>query len=293
MTSARAGSGFENNGESNLFALALADLGKLAGELARWGWLALTLPYQLVRLARPVDTRREAFGYVVWGAALLVFAVPELWAALDGHKPWPTLSDTVGTIERNHDWSAIAVVAVLVFGVIHAVRVTISAEQAPVPPPTAATASRAPPRPHNPQRRLLATRDGRLTRAEELAYMGWWKYFLVAAVVIASGYAVPRAVDPGNKQLIGESLYGAIALMLFVVPGWLAYRLGRFVPFPTLFQSFQDIEARAKWLAVVIAAGLTVLMIHLVFYPWTSILPDLQHLHSYCNHHAQLPPCKP
>jgi hypothetical protein len=63
------------------------------------------------------------------------------------------------------------------------------------------------------------------------------------------------------------------------------------VPFPTLFQSFQAIEARAKWLALVIAAGLTVLMIHLVFYPWTSILPDLQHLHHFCQANKGAPLC--
>lgn len=210
----------------------------------------------------------------------------EIWAAADGRKPWPTLSDTVGTIERDHDWTAILVVALLVFGAMHAIRVKFMARPAPVASPGTKAAATRPPAPHNPGRDLLATDDVRLTRAETLEYMGWWGYFLVALVMVIVGYVAPRAVDPTNKQLIGESLYGAIALVLFVIPGWLSYRLGRFVPFPTLFQSFQDIEGRAKWLAVIVAAGLTVLMIHLVFYPWTSILPDLQHLHSYCQSHS-------
>lgn len=273
-------------GRTNVVALALEDSWRLLREFARAVVSAATLPYQLFRLVRSIETRREALGYVVWGSALVVFGVPEIWAAADGRKPWPTLSDTVGTIERDHDWTAILVVALLVFGAMHAIRVKFMARPAPVASPGTKAAATRPPAPHNPGRDLLATDDGRLTRAETLEYMGWWGYFLVALVMVIVGYVAPRAVDPTNKQLIGESLYGAIALVLFVIPGWLSYRLGRFVPFPTLFQSFQDIEGRAKWLAVIVAAGLTVLMIHLVFYPWTSILPDLQHLHSYCQSHS-------
>jgi hypothetical protein len=276
----------------DLLSRALADSWRLLGEAAEAVWFALTLPYQLYKLLRPIETRREGLGYLVWGAALLVFAVPELWAAADGHKPWPTLSDTVGTIERHHDWAAILVVAVLVFGAMHAVRVKFGAQPAPLKPPAQAPAQAAPARPHNPERKLLATEDGRLTRAEELEYLGWWRYFALATGLVVAGYLAPRLVDRTNKQLIGESLYGAIALALFLIPGWLAYRLGRFVPFPTLFQSFQEIEGRAKWLAVVIAAGLTVLMIHLVFYPWTSILPDLQRLHGYCQANKGASLCK-
>jgi hypothetical protein len=221
-----------------------------------------------------------------------VFAIPEIWAAADGRKPWPTLSDTIGTIERDHDWTAILVVGLLVFGALHAVRVKFTAGAAPLQPPQGSGTTTARSTARNPNRELLATPDGRLTRAEDLADMGWWAYFLIAILIVIAGYVAPRVIDPTNKQLIGESLYGAIAIVLFVIPGWLSYRLGRFVPFPTLFQSFQNIEGRAKWLAVVVAAGLTVLMIHLVFYPWTSILPDLQHLHAYCLHRKGAPLCK-
>ena len=277
----------------NFLALALADGRRLAREVAEVLWVAVTLPYQIYKLVRSIQTRREGLGYTVWGAALLVFGVPEIWAAIDSHKPWPTLSDTVGTIERDRAWTAILVVAFLVFGAMNAIRVRFSAQQSPVKPPAAQAEAGAPAGPHNAARDLVVTDDGRLTRAEDLEYLGWWKYFVVAAALVVAGYVIPRAVDGSNKQLIGESLYGSIALVLFLIPGWLSYRLGKFVPFPTLFRSFRDIEGRAKWLAVVVAAGLTVLMLHLVFYPWESILPDLQHLHSYCQHHADQPPCKP
>ena len=121
--------------------------------------------------------------------------------------------------------------------------------------------------------------------------MGWFKYYVFAVVLVAAGYLAPRAVDSSNKQLIGESLYGAIGLVLFVIPSWFSYRLGRMVPFPPLFETFQDIEDRAKWLAVVFAAGVVVLLIHLTFYPWTDVLPDLQHLHKYCQQHAGVALC--
>jgi hypothetical protein len=157
----------------DLLSRALADSWRLLGEAAEAVWFALSLPYQLYKLLRPLETRREALGYLVWGAGLLVFAVPEIWAAADGHKPWPTLSDTVGTLERQHDWAAILVVAVLVFGAMHAVRVKFGAQLAPLTPPGQATAATGEARPHNPRRELLCTADGRLTRAEELDYLGW------------------------------------------------------------------------------------------------------------------------
>lgn len=286
--------------DADAFTAALRDFKRLLREAGEVLWVGVTLPWQLFKLLRAEETRREAAGYMVWGSALVVFAVPEIWASASGHQPWPTLSSTVGGIEERHDWAAIIVVGLIVFGAMRAVRVKLStggpelvAPGTPAAARAAAAALPARPMQSNPGRNLLSTPDGRLTHAPLAVYMGWFKYFVVAILLVLAGYLVPRIVDPSNKQLIGECLYGAMGLALFLIPGWLSYRLGQFVPFPTLFRSFQDVEARAKWLAVVVAAGLTVLLIHLVFYPWTAILPDLQHLHSYCETHPTAPPCKP
>lgn len=261
--------------------LVLGDLLHLLLEIVRGLRFVLALP----RMIRAEATRREGLGYVVWGVALVLFAVPEIWAAADSYQPWPTLSSTVGGIEKHHDWAAVIVVAVMVFGLLHATRLKPSAAAAPVAAPgtpeaalTAALKTAV-----NPARELLATPDGRLTQAETVTYMGWITYYVVAIAAVAAGYLVPRLVASSDKQLIGESLYGSMGLVLFVLPSWLSYRVGQVVPFPPLFETFRNIEARAKWLAVVVAAGLTILMIHLAFYPWTGILPSLQHLNSYCN----------
>ena len=59
-------------------------------------------------------TRREILGYVVWGSIGLVIAVFEGLAAFDRTTPWPTLSNAVGTLERNHSWVGIIVLSVIV-----------------------------------------------------------------------------------------------------------------------------------------------------------------------------------
>jgi hypothetical protein len=54
--------------------------------------------------------RTERVGYVFWGLLGLLVAIPELIAA-KWHVPWPTISETVGHLERHHHWVRIVVVA--------------------------------------------------------------------------------------------------------------------------------------------------------------------------------------
>ena len=71
-----------------------------------------------------------------------------------------------------------------------------------------------------------------------------------------------------------------------VIPASYAYFGGKDVPFPTLFATIQALERRARVVAIVFAAGITVLLIHLALYPWPAVIPDLQDLHtSYAHHH--------
>jgi hypothetical protein len=112
--------------------LALVDLGRLAVEALVAIWAALRLPWTVVRMIQAATTRREGLGYLVWGLALLIFAVPEIWASADSHQPWPTLSWTVGQIEQHHDWAAIVVVGLIVFGAMHAIRFRRAAKMAQV-----------------------------------------------------------------------------------------------------------------------------------------------------------------
>jgi hypothetical protein len=74
-------------------------------------------------------------------------------------------------------------------------------------------------------------------------------------------------------------MYGLIAAFWVVVPTLIAYVGGKDVPFPTLFATIQALERRARPVAVLVAAGITILLIHLAFYPWPKVIPDLPDLH--------------
>lgn len=58
-------------------------------------------------------TWREVWGYVFWGGLGAFIGVFEILAAV-AHTPWPTISSTVGMLERHHPWIAILVLAGLV-----------------------------------------------------------------------------------------------------------------------------------------------------------------------------------
>ena len=142
--------------------------------------------------------------------------------------------------------------------------------------------------------RHVAVTEGRVTRTATPVYPGWWVLYLpFTLIAVALGFLVPLWIhswhaSDAEKQLSGEFGYGAMALTFFLIPGLLAY-LGVLVPFPSLFQAVINLEQRAQIVAVVVAGSMTFLMLHLVFYPYPSIIPwfqNLEHLHNYCAQHA-------
>jgi hypothetical protein len=74
--------------------------------------------------------------------------------------------------------------------------------------------------------------------------------------------------------LQGEVLYGSIALVWIAIPAWLAYRHGRWVPYATLFRTIQDLESHLRSAAIVVAAGILILLVHLAFYPWPASIRE-------------------
>ena len=196
--------------------------------------------------------RREVTGYLVWGAMGVVVGVPEIWAAVDNHAPWPTISGTVGHLEYGHNWVAIVVVALIVWAAYHTIR--------------------------GPSR----TGTGRAMRAgpavKELPEWSMWLYFLLGVGGVAGGSAL-AAVLAAHRFVLAYVLYGLIALFWIVIPNVLAYALRTDIPFPTLFRTLADLEDRARLVVVVVGAGLAILLVHLTFYPWPAVIPDLQDLH--------------
>jgi hypothetical protein len=103
-------------------------------------------------------------------------------------------------------------------------------------------------------------------------------YFAVAAVVVVGANLLTVAATD-DRYTLGYVLYPTIAFFFLVLPGLLAWKAKRLVPFPSLFSTLKDLEPRVRVVAAIILAGLAVLLIHLVLYPWPSIIPDLKDQH--------------
>jgi hypothetical protein len=215
-----------------------------------------------------MSTRREVWGYAVWGAMGIVIAVPELWAALGGESvEWPTISGTVGYLEYWHVWVSLIVVGVLVWAAFTAVQYEAS-KRVDVPAPEA------------PAEQAYRTPGGRVSRREPHDRPVNAIVYFAAAILVIAGLSLWAYLDrPHDKYRLGEVMYALIALFWMVIPASYAYFGGKDVPFPTLFATIQALERRARVVAIVFAAGIAVLLIHLALYPWPAVIPDLQDLH--------------
>lgn len=245
-----------------------------------------------------LQVTRRRWGYFVWVVALGVTLIPECLAAserINRHLPFSTISGTVGHLEFEEPNVALIVIAVVVF-------LLVSILRAPPKETSGGNTARAD-KPHR-------TAGGRLTfkptpaarkTAEEFDNdpAPWW--FLLASLVsfaaLAGGTIAARVWWPDPPPAPGQTnalfhagyvLYGAIALLWFVVPSVYVLVAGKETPFPTLFRSITNLEQwlraqrwawhlgpRLAWLLIyVLAAGLTVLMVHLILYPF----PDISHV---------------
>jgi hypothetical protein len=214
---------------------------------------------------------KEKWGYAIWGIFGFLVAFPELWAAIDADSaPWPTISGTVGEIEYHHPEFALAVTAAIAASAYSALR--YPREKTGVLPDQGDESL--------PNR----TRGGfRLTASKDpLPRIGAGVYFIASVVIIGAGTAAAvLTTDVTEEHTVGRTIYGLTALLWVIVPSiwaWLP-KWGRDIPFLTLFGTVQSLESRLPVAPPVIAAGLAILLIHLVLYPWPDIIPDIQQLH--------------
>jgi hypothetical protein len=226
----------------------------------------MTASAVIAPLAVSSEVGRRKWGYLVWGFTGLAIAVPEIWAAKwpDDAK-FPTISGTVGYIEYWHDWVALLVIAVLIWAAFHFLEF------------------RSPRKYHESPHHTDAGRYTLVTPKEPFGAATAVTYYSVAIVCTIVG---PLLVDhwrPKDEYLLGEVMYGSIALFAFVLPGMAALFWGKDVPFTTLFATIQNIEAKARPVAILFAAGIAILLLHLALYPWPSVIPDLQDLHKQKN----------
>lgn len=193
-------------------------------------------------------TSEERGGYLFWGPVIVLVLGVELLGALS-HRfkdwiPWPTISGTVGHLEKRWDW-----VAVIVVGLLSAVAFQ-------------AVATRTRDRPGG---RTL--REG----ASPAKEASWYSPLLVFAFTLAA-FVVPYAVGVSKFQL-GYWIYGTLGVFGILIPSILSFGLNRLVRFPTLFFTIDQLRQRVHMVALVLVAGLAILTIHLAFYPW----PDITH----------------
>jgi hypothetical protein len=240
-------------------------------------------------------TRRERWGYRVWLIFGVIVLVPEFWAAFwKESAPFPTISGTTADLEYGRPILGLAVVGVIILCLYSAMRYPVT---------RTGVLARANPTPDDPptyfgEDALLPYRTpggGRLTRSttpvREVAAM---VYFAVAFAAILVATTIAALVTGGTDEYaVGRTLYGSILVWWVLLPNAAAWpkRFAVDVPFPPLFETVRSLERRLRILALVVVAGLVILILHLALYPWPSIIPDLQRTHHYYDCHP-LPPAK-
>jgi hypothetical protein len=202
---------------------------------------------------------REKWGYGFWLFLGLVFGVPESWAGL-ASPPWPALTDTVGHLDTAWPPTRVIVVAVIVFVAYYFVRVPVSQAGSLVHQRRGTGAG------------LGRTYNGRLSRTPaDISPVPALAYVPLALGAIALG-SIIAAVASDDYWVLGYVIYGLIAVFLVIIPNVLAYWFARDVPWPTLLTTVTDLERRWRLVAVVVLAGLVILMFHLALFPWPDLL---------------------
>ena len=56
-----------------------------------------------------------------------------------------------------------------------------------------------------------------------------------------------------------------------MIPLLLVWRDSQHVVFPTFFYTFRKLRERFRWVAMVVTAGLAMLVLHLALYPWPNL----------------------
>jgi hypothetical protein len=227
--------------------------------------------------------RREAWGYGVWMLFSVVVLVPEFWAAFwKDSAPFPTISGTTGALEYDRPWLALVVTGVIVLCVYSSFR--FPKTRTGVLQKWESTGEASGESLRGDQALPYRTPGGgRFTRSttpvrelSTVVYFAFATVFIIVCTTIAA-----TASDPNDEYYVGRTLYGLIALFWIAIPSFLAWpkRWALDVPFPTLFSTVRSLERRLRVVALLVVAGMTILLLHLVLYPWPSIIPDLSRTH--------------
>ena len=220
-------------------------------------------------------TNAEKWGYWVWGLMGVVIATPEVWAATEGcESDWPTISTTVGHLQREARILTLIPVALIVLGAYFALRYeTLSAPDILDDDTLAVTT------PEGRRAKVAFTSIDQLAPTQQL---GWtmasmpqsrkrWPvqwYFVVATALVVLAWII--ALGSGDRYHVGYIGYALIAVFWVVLPNIAAYWFSRDVGFTTLVYTASILGRRIPIFAGLMAALLVILLIHLALYPWPS-----------------------
>jgi hypothetical protein len=240
-----------------------------------------------VSKGRPAGTK-EGWGYFVWVGAALMLAVPEVTGAIsNGALGFKTASETIGHLERYHNWIELGVIGAVVVIVYSLIKVSF--ERAGERNPTQGQATR--------------TAGGRLTFhptetsnvkdpqdfGDESAPLVFAVCAVVSAAIVAlAGWAATQWWDDPRRFHASFVIYVSVAVLWFLVPSLIAFFWGADVPYPTMVATVKNLAGwleRRSWpwmlgpklawfVTFVIIWGLAILFVHLTLYPF----PDITHI---------------
>jgi hypothetical protein len=236
---------------------------------------------------------KRRFGYIVWGAAGLVIAVPEITAAVDGDAlPFTTISAMLGHLEFIWNLAELFVIAAIVFPLFSLFKVSPPSAAAAAAPPACRTLGGRLTRPHTPAAAPPPAPSPPGTPAAFDAESVPWQFIVAAiaasAFVIAGTWLTVELWGDHRHFHAAYVLYGSLALLWLLAPSVYAFLKRRDPPYPTLFRTVRNLEEGLRgwawrpwgisvghglaWLvSFIIVWGLVVLMLHITLYPFPNI----------------------
>ncbi|MGD0272793.1 MAG: hypothetical protein ABSB96_03585 [Gaiellaceae bacterium] len=213
------------------------------GRLLRWFWKSW-IGRWVAKEFRGAEAA-ELHGYAFWGPVALAIVVTEILGALSksfrNWIPWPTISGTVGHIEDLDGRWGLAVVTVIAASAFYAVSYRGGAVHTGTKP---------------------------LFKLGFIKFRYGWPLVFVMTALVA---LIVRLALSDEKFHLGYAIYGSFAVFGIAIPMLLVWRKSDRVVFPSLFYTFGKLRERFRWLAVVVIAGLSILILHLALYPWPNL----------------------